>query len=804
METILQDLRYGLRSLWKTPGFAIVATLTLALAIGVNTAVFSLVNVIVFADLPMQDSETVLLIRGVNVALEVDQGSVSVPDYLDLVERTTSFSAMSALTDDQWVLTGADRPLRVQGARISANLTETWRLPAVLGRPFAEGEDLPGAPPVAMLSHGFWESQYDGRPGVLTEVMRLDGEEYTIVGVMNPKFEFAEFAEVKVFVPLQLDRAGSNRAARGLFVTTRLAPGVSQERATEEVARIGRELEAEYPESNRGWGLSSGAVMDSLIDDEGNLILLLLQMMVASIILIACANVANMLLARATARSREMAVRAALGAGRGRLIRQLLTESVVISLAAGLLGLGFAKGLNEALIRISNGTEVVFMMATLDGRVLAFTLLIALVAPLFFGLFPALRASGMGAADALRDGRSAAGGRSGKGARNGLVVAQVSLALTLMVVSGLLVRTVVHLQTRPLGFDVEGLLTVELDLPETGYASGESRRQFFAQAREAMSGVPGVSEVELVNAIPAAGQGSRRMLSFEGRDLPEGQAPPAVLAVTVSPGYFDLTGIPLLAGRAFEAQDGPESVPVALLSREVADTYWPSEDPLGQRIQFVGVDSGWIRIVGIVGDVRSLTDSEGGAVNVYMTHDQDSRSRMYLVTRTSADPAALAGPIRASVWSVDPGLPIDGIQTMRQAQYDSAGSNYALLTLFVTFAVFAMAMAALGIYGVMSYSVSQRRSEMGLRMALGAEISWIRWMVVSQGVRLVAVGIVVGLVASFAVSRMLSSLVFGISTTDPLIFLGVPAILGTVAMIANYIPAVRATRTDPADALRIE
>ncbi len=803
METLIQDIRGGLRSLLKSPGFAIVSTLTLALAIGVNTSIFSLVSVIVFADLPMQESDTVHLVRGVNAELEIDQGSMSPADYMDLVERSRSFESLSALTDGQWVLTGLDQPIRVTGLQFTVGLTESWKLPPVLGRSFTEGEDRWGAEPVAMLTHGFWQEQYAGRTDVIGETISLDGREHTIVGITHPKLEFASFATAQVVTPLIFNRGEPNRAGRYLFVSGRLASGVTDEMATAEVRQIGMDLSDEHPAQNQGWGLWSAPVMESLIDDDGNTILLLLQLTVGMVILIACANVANMLLARSTARAREFAVRSALGAKRSRLVRQLLTESLVISLAAAGLGLAFAYALNEALVWISAGTEEVFLMAELDAKVLAFTLLVSLAAPLAFGLFPALRASSSGPADALRDGRSGDGGRSGKRARAALVAAQVSLALTLMVVASLLTRTVVNLQSRPLGFAAEDLLTVHLDLPDNRYEEPESRLQFFERAREELAGVPGVGTVELTNVIPAAGFGARRSLAIEGREPAEGRAAPTGMFVAVSHGYFDLIGLPILHGRAFTEADDRASFKVAILSRTIADRYWSDQDPVGERFQVVG-DEEWLQVVGVVSDVRAVADTEQGSSDIYVPHPQDSRSSMYLVTRTTADPAGLAEPIRDAIWKVDPSQPVDAIQTMERAQYLSTSSNYALLTLFVTFAVFALFMAAIGIYGVMAYSVSQRRQEIGLRMALGAEAGTVRWMVVSQGARLLGIGTAVGLIAAFAVSRLLGNLVFGISATDPLTFIGVPLVLAAVALAANMVPALRATRLDPADTLKAD
>ncbi len=802
MSTLIQDLRYGLRSVRRSPLFAVVATLTLALAIGVNTAIFSLVSTIIFADLPMEDSETVSLIRGVNGPLGIDQGSMSVPDYLDLQERSRSFAQLSALKNDQWVITGNELPLRVTGYRMSANLLEAWRLPPVLGRAFAPGEDVEGAPAVIMLSHPFWQSRYAGE-NVLGQMLRLDGVEHTIVGVMNPKIGFADFANADVWVPLVLSRTEADRSERTLFVSGRLKPGVSHAQATQEVDAIGVSLAEQYPETNADWAMWSAPVMESLIDDEGRTIMMLLMLTVSFVILIACANVANMLLARATARAREFSVRTALGADRGRIVRQLLTESLVISLAAAVLGIAFAKGLNEALIWISNGQEQVFLMAKLNGRTLAFTMAVSLIAPLLFGLFPALRASNANPGAALNEGRGADGARSGKRARGFFVGAQVSLALSLMIVAGLLVRTVVNLSARDLGYDEVGLMAVQLDLPENEYPTEESRRQFFEQARTAAEAIPTVSGATLISMLPGAGFGVLRSIDVEGRPIPKGQARPTVMVVTASDGWSDVLGFPLIAGRRLGAEDRADTPPVAVIAKDVAALYWPDEDPIGRRIRTTEAGP-WIEIVGVVGDVRATTDSERPAPHIYLPYSQVANSASNLIVRASADPTTLAASLREAVWSVDRNQPIDRLRTVEQAIYDNNASGYALVTLFGSFAVLALLMAAIGIYGVMSYTVSQRRAELGLRMALGAEVGQVERMVVLQGSKLVGIGIGVGLFGAFLLSRLLGGLVYGISATDPLTFVAVPLVLAAVAIVANYIPARAATRGDPLSALRAD
>ena len=467
MDTLFQDLRFGVRAMFKNPSFAVVATTTLALAIGVNTAIFSLVSVIVFADLPMQEKATVSVIRSANVQQDVDRAGISYPDFLDIRDQVESLESVSAMSGAQWVMSTDDgEPLRVTGNRITANTLDTWGLSTVVGRGFLEGEDLPGAQPVAIMAHNFWVARFASDPDVVGSTFRLDGVEHTVVGIMTPQMEFAELGEAEFWVPTRMHRASESPDQRSFYVTGRLRKGATHEQVQEEVSVVSSRLAAEDPTSHEGWVLSAQPIQESLVDDQTDTILLLLSMTVAFVLLIACANVANMLLARATARSRELAVRAALGARRLRLVRQLLTEAFLIALAASTFGLALAKGLLETLVLISAGTQPVFLMAELDLRVLLFTLGVALLTPLAFGLLPALAASSGDTTASLKDGSARSGGRRGGRTRGLLVGAQVSLAVMLMIVAGLMVRTVISLQSRDLGFDPAGMLTAAIDLPE--------------------------------------------------------------------------------------------------------------------------------------------------------------------------------------------------------------------------------------------------------------------------------------------------------------------------------------------------
>ena len=805
MSTFGQDIRYGLRSLRKSPTFTIAATLTLALAIGVNTAIFSLVSTVVFAELPMNDPEDVAVVRAVNPEMGVDQGSLTVSDYLNLVERSRSFDQLTAVTGDQWVLTGTDVPLRVTGYHATANLLDAWRRPPVLGRGFAPGEDQPGASAVAIISYPFWQSQFGGDPGVLGRTLRLDDREHAIIGVMSPEIGFADFGSADLWVPLALDRADADREIRQLFVSGRLAAGVTQAMATEEIAQLGRALAEETPETHAGWGLWSAPTIESLLGEQGRAVFTILILAVTFVMLIACANLANMLLARATGREQDMSLRAALGARRSRLVRQLLTESFVVSLAAGALGVLFAWGILEAMVRISQGTEFLLLLAEIDTRVLGFTFLISIVAPLVFGTFPALRASVAGPAGVLRDTRTTTGGRAGHRARSMLVGFQVSMALSLMITAVLLTRTMANLQSRDVGFDPEGILAVQLDLPESKYPDGEARRIYYQQAKDAVADVPSVSSVAMTSVLPLVSFGTFRGMDIETRPLAPDQARPPVEAATVSNDFFDMAGIPLVQGRMFGLQDDPDAPPVVLVSQEVARANWPSENPLGQRVRLGGEGEPWMEIVGIVGDVGATAENEGRPARmIWRPYAQDPGTATYLIARTTGDAGALAGPVRAAVWSVDPGQPIDQVTTLTDAQYRRNASGIALVTLFGLFALFALAMAGIGIYGVMSYSVSQRRVEIGVRMALGAASGTVRSMVVRQGLKSVIVGILFGLPIAFGIGQLLEATLYQVSARDPLTFTSMPVILGLIALLASYIPAVRATRRDPMKELRAE
>jgi putative ABC transport system permease protein len=805
METLLQDIRYGVRSLLKNPSFAAVSTTTLALAIGVNTAIFSMVSIVVFADLPMGDPETVVLVRNDNAFSAELTDDLSYPDFLDLREQSRTLDSWTAMEGAGWVLTGDGPPVRLSGFRATPNLMDVWQQPPVLGRGFLEEEARPGAPKVALLSHGFWGRQYGSSPDVLGSEIRLDGEPYTIIGVANPKLEFADMAEGQVWVPMQLGPEDRERAQRTMLVSARLRPGVSDQEATQEIAGLGQRLSETYPE-NREWTYQASLVKDSLLDDEARLILALLVLSVTFVLLIACANVANMLLARSTTRAREMGVRAALGARRIRLVRQLLTESFMIAVVSALAGLVLAKSLMNLLVWITAGREAFFTMAELDGHVLGFTLIVTVLAPVAFGLMPALRTSNGDVTGAIKEGGArSGGGKKASRTRDLLASGQIALALMAMVMAGLFVRTVMVSEQQEWGMDIANVMTLEMDLPDTEYADDGAIRQFYASVLARSSGVAGVESVALTNRRPSVEFNPTRIFEIEGQLTASELEQPRARYFTVSPAFLELMEIPLVRGRGIGVQDSEDAVAVAVVSAETAERFWGDADPVGQRIRVGGgEDAPWRQVVGVVADVRSNGENLEPIPTLYVPFAQVPSRRAVVLARTRVEAASVAPTLSAEVWAVDPNLPIDDTRTMERVYEDNAATTYALLTLFVIFALFALAMAGIGIYGVMAYAVSQRSSEISIRMALGAEVGKVRRMVLLQGGRIVALGGILGLLGALLVARALQSLVVGISSLDPVTFLAVPAVLLLVALIANYVPARRATSIEPMGALRVE
>ncbi|CAN5880254.1 ABC transporter permease [soil metagenome] len=811
MDTLLQDIRYAARRLLKSPGFTLVAVLTLALGIGANSAIFSVVNAVLLRSLPFAEPEQLVVFGTTKRGEEPRAGSMSPPDYMSLREHNRSFSDVSAFSYGGATLTGMDEPERIEAAWVSAGFFELFGAAPVLGRTIAPEEVQPGNTTVAVLSYAMWQQPFGGDPDVIGRTITLNGVTRTIIGVAPRGFDFPQ--KRALWVPLTHNEFFSsetavNRRAQYLNVAGRLRPGVSVEQAAAEVRSLAAQLEQQFPETNTNVTLATLPLHEVMVGEVRTPLLVLLGA-VGLVLLIACANVANLLLARAAAREGEIAVRAALGAGRGRLVRQLLTESVLLGLIGGALGLLLAYWGTTLLSALRLEGIPRLDEIGLDGAVVGFTLVVALLTGAIFGLIPALQATRTDLTSTLREGgRGALGGVRGSHARSMLVVSEMALAVMLLIGAGLLIRSFLQLQQVDPGFRTEQALAFDLELPSQSYSEGPQQAEFFRALIERLQPLPGVQAVSAVNILPMAND--RFIINFdvEGRDeAPPGERP--VLEVRVAtPDYFRTMGIPLRRGRAFGDADRADAPPVVVINEMAARRYFPDEDAIGQRIR-LGWGPGDDRfaggeVVGVVADVRQVGPSEDYVPEIYLPYTQVPVSDMSVIVRTAGDPLALAGVLRSQVRELDPNLPLSNLRTLDQLVAQSVAQPRFYMLLLTVFAAVALALAAIGIFGVMSYSVAQRTREIGIRVALGAEPQRVLQLVVGRALRLALLGVAVGLLGALALTRLLESLLFGVSTTDPLTFVAVAVLLAAVALLASYLPARRASGVDPIVALRAE
>ncbi|MGB7923549.1 MAG: ABC transporter permease [Pyrinomonadaceae bacterium] len=801
--TLLQDLRYGVRALLLKPGFAAVAILTVALGIGATSTIFSFVNGILLRPLPYQNPERLVLLDETAVKRGVDSMGVSFPNFVDWREQNHVFEDIGAHVEDSLTLAGDGEPEQLAGANVSQGTFEVLGVAPVLGRTFVAEEDRPDHDTVAILSYGLWQRRFGSNPRIIGQTINLNNRPRTVIGVMPPGFRFPEVAEL--WTPLALDSQRWTRNDHGLMAVARLKPGVTLEQAQAEFDTIALNIEKQNPVTNEGLGVKLNGLRAGLVGDYQRALIILLGV-VGFVLLIACANVANLLLARASARQKEMAIRSALGASRGRIFRQLLTESLLLGLMGGAFGLVLALwGLDLLLAAIP--VEIPFWMKfSMDGRVLGFTIGVSLVTGLIFGVAPAMQASRPDLNETLKD-----GGRSGTGTghhrlRNLLVVAEVALSLMLLVGAGLMMRSFMRLQQVNSGINPENVLTMEVPLPRAKYPEPEQRSAFFKQLIERTSALPGAQAVGATSNLPLSGSRWGRSLTVEGHPvLSVGQAD-MINHCVITPAYFRAIGTPLLMGRDFSDEDAKDATKVTIIDERLAEQYWPGESPLGKRIRF-GPPEGnepWHTIIGVVGAVRHERLDTVTRKTVYLTHLQLPIREMTLVVRTLTPPESLAAAIRNQVLELDHDQPVANVRTMKEVVARSVWQTRLYTILFGAFAAVALILASVGIYGVMAYSVTQRTHEIGIRMALGAQTRDVLRMVVGHGMLLALAGVGIGLAGSFALTRVMASLLYGVSATDPQTFVGVSLLLTAVALLACYIPARRATRVDPMIALRYE
>jgi putative ABC transport system permease protein len=812
METIWQDVRFGVRMLLKKPVFTAVAVVALALGAGANTAIFSVVNGVLLRPLPYKDPDK--LVRLGEWSRQVPGMSVSYPNFKDWRVRNHVFDGIAATQFDSYNLTGGDEPERLQGRNVSYNFFDVLGVAPALGRPFRADEDRAGASRVCMISHGLWQRRFGGDRKIVGKPLTLNGEGYTVVGVLPQDYRFG--TQTDVFAPIGLNEDSDRMSPRdnhpGIYAYARVKPGVTFEQAEAEMKAIAAQMAEEYPKTNAGNGVTMTPLREYFVGDlRASLIMLLAA--VGFVLLIACANVANLMLARAASRSREIAVRKAMGASRFRIVRQLLTESVMLALVGGVVGLLLAMWGVDVLRRASLDLLPTTADIGLDRNVLLFTFGVSLLTGIIFGLAPALQASKHDLSESLKEGgRSGADGGARNRVRSLLVVSEVALSLVLLVGSGLLVRSFLLLRETDAGFRQENLLTMQVS-HRVGKDEGRKAINFFNAVEEKVRALPGVEAVAVSNGAPLLGS-SETMFRIKGRPPAEPGKQPMTVAFWTTPGHLDALGIRLLRGRFIEEHDTLGSQPVTVIDEELARLYFNGEDPVGQY--FAGDpehDMPDYLIVGVVGHVKNYGLDSPGPVQaqIYRARAQVPEKfqplladRVTLLVRTSGEPEAMTAAVRRAVQEVDPNQPVYGVQTMEQVVSDSIGTQRLSMMLLILFAAVAVILAAVGIYGVMSYAVAQRTHEIGVRMALGAQGGDVLRMVVRQGMALVLAGVGVGLLGAVVLTCLMSGLLYGVSATDPLTFAGVPLLLFVVALLACLVPARRATKVDPMEALRYE
>jgi putative ABC transport system permease protein len=805
MESFISDIRFGLRSLKSAPATTAIALLALALGIGANTAIFSVVNGVLLTPLPYPHAERLVLLNSSKPQAGFPRFSASPPDFDDWRRQSRSFTGLAATASASANLTGRGEPEVLDVGRVSADFFPVLSVRPLLGRAFRPEEDSPGHRHVALLSHALWQRLFGGDAKALGQPLTLDGESYTVIGVAPAGFDFPRKRDL--WIPLALEPAKEPRGGHYLGVVGRLRPGVSLGQAQAEMSGIAARLEQQYKDSNEGWGIVVLPLQQVLVEKVRPALVVLLWV-VAAVLLIACLNVANLLLARLATREREISIRTALGAGRLRLIRQQLTESVLLALLGSVLGLLLASWGTRALVALYPSALPRPEAIGLDGRVLAYTLGLALASGLLFGLFPALHDPGAHLNDALKEGgRAMAGGGRGRLARQVLALTEVALALVLLVMAGILLRSFSRLSAVDPGFRPAGLLTLDLSPAEHKYPEPAQVANLYRELLARVKALPGVGQAATVFPLPLSGRNYFLAFSVFGRPERPGAVPLSAIVRRVSPGLFETLGIRLVRGRVFDEHDSVTAPGVAVINQTLAALVFKGQDPLGQRLTFGDSADGkarWLTIVGVVEDVKQNALSDEPRNEIYEPQLQDPEPAAALVVRASGDPRALVAPIRRVVLGLDPDLPVYRIRIYDELVADSLAANRLSTSLLGLFAALALVLAAVGVYGVISYSVVQRTHEMGIRMALGAHRWDVLRLVVGQGMGLVAIGLGAGLLGAWFATRALASQLYGVSPRDPVTFTFVPLLLATVALFANYLPARRATQVDPLVALRQE
>jgi putative ABC transport system permease protein len=787
--------------LLKKPLFTLIAVLTLALGIGANTAIFSVLNAVLLRGLPYHKADQLVLLGGQTSSGERD--TISIPELEDFRAGIQSVEDLIGLQSQSVNVTGADRPDRIRGSFVSANYFQFFNLNPIVGRTFVDGEDKPGAPKQVVVNEKTWRERLNSDLNLEGKKLILNGEPYSVIGVVSDKFKQPFDPDVEAWMPMTYFPGNTGqRDARFMFAMGHLKPGKPLEQANAEAVNVARWLAQAYPNENAGRGAKVEFLRELLVKDIRPMLWLLFAA-VGVILLIACANLANLLLARSLARQKEIAVRAAMGATQWRLIRQLLTETTLMSILGGTAGVLLAYWGLRALLKLPQNF-VSAQDATLDLRVLLFAFAVSVVTGWLFGLVPAIQLARPQLQSFLKEGARGGGeGARWNRVRSGFVVFQVALSLLLLVSAGLLIRSFDKLLHVNLGFNPQQLLSLEYRLPRNKYGKPEAQWNFHREVVEKVKEVPGVESVSLIRGLPFSGNGGTTRIVLPDRELPAKGTEPEVMFNTAMPNYFETMGIPLLRGRTFGTQDQLNSPTALIINQMMANRFWPNQDPLGKQINFLE-DNSVGTIVGIVGDAKQYWIEEEQRPQLYVAFSQSPGIFATLVMRTSVEPLSLAEQVRQAVWKVDPDQPMWKIRTVESLVDRSVADRKFLMALMGIFAGLALVLTIVGLYGVITYLVNQRTQEIGIRMALGAQARQILTMVLKQGMLLVLSGVALGLGASWLLTRLITRLLFQVSATDPIAFIGISSLLVVVALLACYLPARRATKVDPLQALRYE
>jgi len=810
LETLLQDLRFAFRTLHNSPGFTTIAVLTLALGIGANTAVFSVVYAVLLQPLPYKDASRLIVLN--ETTPKVGTVSVSYPNFLDWRASSRSFSQFAALHSVGFNLAGINQPESIFGEAVSPNFLSMMGIRPFLGRDFDASEEKAGTPPVLLLSYSLWQSHLASDPGVVGKTITLDGRVFTIIGVLPPNYRSLDKTDVLLPIGVWITDSTEEASERGnrgdMSVIGKLAPGISLSQARSEMVGIAARLAKDYPASNDQFGVALQPIRDAFVGDIRTAVLVLFRA-VMFVLLIACANVANLFLVRGSARTREIALRIAFGASRGRIIRQLLTESFFLALLGGLLGSVLAFGGIQGITRLIPDGMLSGSTVSLNGAVLLFAACVVVLATFVFGLAPAAHSANPDVLPELKEGaRTARAGTAQNRLRGALAVAELALAMILLVGAGLMMKSLYHLMNVDPGFRPDRVLKLQMDLRAQQYSKDPAILNFWQQVLDRVRALPDVESAALGTVIPLNDNHSRTDITIEGIPLPSPGNFPHPDFHLVSPDYLATLGIPLLRGRAFAEADKQNAPRVALVNATLAKRFFPNDDPVGKRFMY-GHPSAknppkWYTIVGVVGDTKLYGLANPARLEVYNSCFQDPTSEMDLVVKSKTDPAALTSSIREAVQSVDKDQPIFAISTMNQLVSNSVATQRITLVLLGLFSGLALILGAIGIYGVISYSVAQRTREIGVRTALGAQSRDVLRLVMGDGVKIAFFGLIFGLAGALALTRLMASLLFEVKPADFTTFASVAIVLALVALVACYIPARRAAGVDPLVALRHE